>query len=131
MLRTMLLSPLVVIVAAAAGAGVCRAVGINPHFHELLIACGLAGLAATLGVFPILRLSHPSAAIGFQAAFLGSLLHLLLCLVGASAIILLRHPADAFVYWMLVLYWLTLFGMCWVFVSRLRAPAGPVGTLSH
>ena len=131
MLRTMLLSPVVVIVAAAAGAGVCRALGIDPHVHELLIACGLTALAELLGVFPIVRLSHPSPATGFQAAFLGSVIHLALCLAGAFTIILLRRPSDAFVYWMLVLYWLTLSGMCGVFVSRLRTPAGPVGTLSH
>jgi len=127
----MLLNPLVVIVAVAAGAGVCRALGLNPHLHELLIAGGLTGLASTLGLFPLYRLSQPSPASGFQAAFLGSILHLVLCLGGACAIISLLHTSTAFVYWMLVLYWLTLFGMCGVFVSQLRTPARPMETLSH
>lgn len=127
----MLLSPLVVIVAAATGAGVCRAVGVNPHSHELLMAATLATLAAMLGITPILRLSHPGHASRFQAAFLGSILHLAVSLAGACAIILLLRPADAFVYWMLALYWITLFATSGVFVSRLRTPAGTMESLSH
>jgi hypothetical protein len=129
--RSMLLNPLIVMVAAAAGTEVCRAIGVNPHVHELLIAGGLCLLASTLGVLPIVRITQPTPASEFQAAFLGSILHMVLCLGGACAVIWLLHTSTAFVYWMIALYWLTLFGMCGIFVSRLRMPARPAGTLSQ
>jgi hypothetical protein len=127
----MLLSPSVILVAAVAGTTICRATGVDPHLHELLLACGLALLASAAGVSPILCLPHAAPASRFQAALLGSILHLLICLVGGCSVVFLRHPTDAFVYWMLILYWLTLSTMCVVFVSRLRTPVRSLETPSH
>jgi hypothetical protein len=130
-LRSMLVSPLLVVFAAVAGGMICRANGINPHPHEAWLAAIVALLASSAGVFPIIWFSKPTRASGFQAALLGSVLHLAICLGGAGVILVMRRPPDAFVYWMLVLYWLTLFAMCGVFIGRLRSPARPVETLSH
>ena len=49
----------------------------------------------------------------------------------AMCVICTHAPIRPFVYWMLVLYWLTLFAMCGVFISRLRTPARPMETLPH
>jgi hypothetical protein len=128
----MLINPVMVIASAAVGVGVCRAASVNPHVPEMLVACGICLLAAAMGMIPIARQpKEASAAALFQSAFLGSVLHLAGAVAFAALVLFWRKPGTPFIYWLLVMYWLTLIGLCAVFVKRLRTPAKPVGTVSN
>jgi len=125
----MLINPVVVVVAAATGIAVCRAAGTNPHIPEMLVASGICLLAAALATIPILRQpADATHAALFQSAFLGSVIHLALAIAFAAVILFWRKPGSAFIYWLLAMYWLTLTGLCAVFVKRMRVPAKPLGT---
>jgi len=129
LLRTTLINPALVVLAAATGIFVCRAVGANPHIPEMLIAGGICLLSAALAMIPILRQpAHATHAGLFQSAFLGSVIHLALCIALAAIILFWRKPGSAFIYWLLAMYWLTLIGLCTAFVKRLRVAAKPLGT---
>ena len=131
LLWAMLLNPLIVLVSAAIGFAVCRAAGINPHAPQMLIASGVCMFAAEMGMIPVLRQRNRSAAALFQAAFLGSVIHLGLAAVLAVIIIMGLKPGTSFVYWLLAMYWLTLAGLCMLFVKSIRAHAGPMRTTSN
>jgi hypothetical protein len=131
LLWAMLLNPLIVLVSAAIGFAVCRAAGINPHPPQMLIASGVCMFAAEMGMIPLLRQRNQSAAALFQAAFLGSVIHLALAAVLAVVVILGLKPGNSFVFWLLAMYWLTLASLCVLFVKTIRAQAGPMRTTSN
>jgi len=127
--RTMLINPVLVVLAAATGVAVCRGAGANPHIPEMLVASGICLAATALAMIPIQKLpADANHAALFQAAFLGSVIHMGLCIALGAVILFWRKPGSAFIYWLLAMYWLTLIGLCVTFVKRLRVPAKPMGT---
>ena len=120
MLFVLLLNPAVVTLAAVSGAIVCRALGVDPHPKQLLMAACVCLLAAEAGVVPLVRQRKSDPALLFQAGFAGTVLHLAMAvLLGATALFWLK-PGSAFVYWLLVMYWTTLLTLCVLIVKRLR-----------
>jgi hypothetical protein len=123
-LKMVMLNVAVVLGAGLAGAGICRAVGVDPHGRDVALAAAIALVAACAGAAPIAFRRGVAADIGgiFQACFLGTVLHLATAVVLTVVVLLTLRPGNAFVYWMLVMYWLTLGGLCAIFVRTLRKP---------
>jgi hypothetical protein len=126
----LLVIPVVMILATAVSVAACRTAGINPHVHDLMTAAGICLIAAEVGIIPLLRIRHRVAIALFQAAFLGTVLHLTLEVLLGGIVLFWLKPSSAFIYWLLASYWLTLLGLCAVFVRALRATANPNGTPS-
>ena len=57
----------------------------------------------------------------FQAGFAGTVIHLMLAALLAAVVMFGWKTGNAFAYWLLGMYWLSLLGLCWVIVKRLRA----------
>src|SRR5438477_9481186 len=104
----MLVNPVVVLVAAAAGFVACRALGADPHAGAMLLACGICLLAAESAMVPALLNRNTTTAALVQGTFLGTVLHLAVAGILGLAAILVLKPGAGFVYWLLALYWLTL-----------------------
>ena len=130
MLRALLINPLIVFGSAAVGFVACRLAHLNPHVPQMLIASGICLFAAEMGLLPLLRHRNAPPATTFQAAFIGSVLHLGVTAVLAIVVMLSLKPGTSFVFWLLAMYWLTLIGLCTLFVKKLRTPVRPMGTAS-
>ncbi len=102
----------------------CRIFGANPHAAELLTAAGVCLISVEVGVLPLAlrRKATPDAL--FQAGFLGTVLHLLLAAALAAVVMFGFNTSNAFAYWMLGMYWMSLLGLCWVIAGRMRRPDG-------
>ena len=58
----------------------------------------------------------------FQSVWIGSVLHMAIAAVLGILGILLLKLSTPFVVWLLVMYWITLIGLCVAFVKTLRSP---------
>ena len=117
-----LVNPVLLIVASLAGVGVARLAGFSPHLHELVLAVITALVASEISLIPHLLKIENTPAATFQAAFLGTVLHLALFLVQGVVIVLTIKPGSAFIWWLMPLYWVTLIGLCSIFIRTMRAP---------
>ncbi len=110
-MKTLLLIPLVVGVALAAAAGLCRLAGLAPHERDLIAAAIVAVIAAEAAMLPafLLRRSDEPV-VRAQAALGGTVLHLVLTIMLASAIMIARvvEPNAPFAYWLVGAYWMSL-----------------------
>ena len=131
MLRAMVINPVILILAAAAGLVACRIAGVDPHVRAMLMAAGVCGIASEVSVLPFALNVDPSAAAVFQQSFLGTVLHLALCAAAGVAVVFLAAPGAAFVYWLLAMYWVTLIGLCSVFIGALRKTSKPAPTATN
>ena len=118
-MKTLLLIPLAVSIAMAAAAGLCRWAGLPPHMPDLLAAAVVAVITAELAVLPafVLRKSEPVKLA--QAALGGTVLHLLLTIFLAAAVMVARGVdlAKPFVYWLIGAYWLSLALLVWAIIG--------------
>ncbi len=123
-MRYLALNPMLIALTAALGLAGCRAAGANAHVREMLVAGGICLLAAELAALPAL-LQHKSAPQQsiFQAALIGTVVHLGVILALSIAALLLARLAPAFVWWLLPMYWITLIGLCTAFTLLMRTPA--------
>lgn len=121
MLRATVIHPVLLLLAAAAGFAVCKLAGIDPYVRAMLLAAGVAVIASEVAVVPFVLNHDPSPAAVFQQSFLGTILHLSLCAGAGIAVMFILKPGAPFVYWLLAMYWVTLVGLCTVFIRALRA----------
>ena len=121
MLFTLLLNPGIIALAAGLAIFVCRSLGADPHLKEMLTAAGVCLISAEVGVLPLVRKQRASPDVLFQAGFAGTILHLVLAAVMGAVVMFGFKASDAFAYWLLGMYWVSLMGLCWVIVKRLRA----------
>ena len=99
----------------------CRLGGVDPHPGELLAAVIVCLVSVEAAVLPLVRYRGAEPQTLFQIGFAGTVVHLVLAaLLGAAAIFGLR-TSNAFAYWLLGLYWLSLLGLCWAIVKRTQA----------
>jgi hypothetical protein len=127
-MKTLILIPLAVASALAIAAELCRMAGLPPHGRDLLAAAVVAVIAAELALLPawIFRRGEPVRAA--QAALGGTVLHMLLTIMLAAAIMVARvvEPTAPFVYWLTGAYWLSLAGLVWGLIALApgRQPKG-------
>src|ERR1700730_10473190 len=122
LLGTMLINPLLLALATSVAFGVGRVSGVNPQPFPIFAAAGIGFVAAELAVLPIVLNKGKSPSDVFLKAFFGTVLHLGISVaLGAGAIFGLKL-GNTFVYWLLGAYWITLLGLCMVFVRLLRSP---------
>lgn len=122
MLRTMLIHPVLIAAATVLVLIVGRMSGHNPSAVSIVAAAAIALVASELAVVPLLLNKSKNPADVFLRAFFGTILHLVLSVIlGALAIFGLKL-GGIFVYWLLGAYWITLIGLCIVFVRVLRTP---------
>src|SRR6186997_216979 len=108
-MRSMLSVPIAVIVFAASGFAVCKAVGANAHTSDLIAASLTCLVAGELANVPLLLARGGTTASITQAALIGSVIHLFVCIVVAAAAVLLKlHVGPAYLFWLLGFYWVTL-----------------------
>jgi hypothetical protein len=119
--RNILISFGFVIAAAALCAGICRALGCDPHLTDLTLAAGVCLLESIAGLAPISFAGGASLAGTFQAALVGSVLHMVSALIFAFVAVMGLRRGNAFVYWMLAFYMLTLGELVVIFVTHMRA----------
>lgn len=120
MLFILLLNPAIIALSVGLGLLVCRIFGANPHAGELFIAAGVCLISVEVAVLPLARRRNGKPDALFQAGFLGTVLHLLLAAALAGVVLFGFNTSNAFAYWMLALYWMSLMGLCWVIARQMR-----------
>ena len=118
----MLIHPVVLAVAALVALVVGRASGLNPNPVSILAAAGIVVVATELALLPVVLNKSKKPADVFFKAFIGTVLHLGLSVILGAVGILGFKLGSVFVYWLLGAYWITLIGLCMVFVRLLRSP---------
>jgi hypothetical protein len=131
LLGVALINPVLIIVAGLAGVGVAHVVGFNPHTHELMLAAIAALLASEAALLPHMLRKEASPVAAFQASLYGTIIHLLLFLIQGAGIVLLLKPNMAFIWWLMPMYWVTLVGVCSVFIRAVRSPAESTKTATN
>ncbi|HUB24403.1 MAG TPA: hypothetical protein VL992_03160 [Tepidisphaeraceae bacterium] len=114
-MKTLILIPIVVASALAAAAGLCRLAGVPLHGRDLLLAAGVAVVAAEAGMIPAILLRRSDPELRAQAALGGTVVHMLLTILIATAVMVARvvEPATPFVVWLTGAYWLSLGLLVW------------------
>ena len=123
MLRATIIPPVLVIATAVFGVVACRVLGVDPHLRTLLGASAVCLAVAELSIVPSLLTTETGPAAAFQAAFLGTVIHLGLVAAAAGAVVFTLKPDTSFVYWVLLMYWVTLIGLCVGFIRSVRSSA--------
>ncbi len=100
------------------------------HGHDEAISAVIGMTAVLAGIMPV-RVAADRTAVGlFQSAWIGSILHLTVFLALGAAVIFSLKPPTAFVMWLLLMYWLTLAGLCITFVRAMRTVVPQNGKLA-
>src|SRR5437773_2813235 len=101
-MRALLLVPLSLLLACAGGFTVCLVLGIAPHERELLAAGLTCLLAGELAVIPIILTRGASQLAVVQAALIGTVVHLFVCVLAATVLTFARVvAAHSYLCWML------------------------------
>jgi len=118
-MKTLFLIPSVVGAVLAAAAGICRMVGLAPHERDLIAAAVIVVIAAEAAMVPAWLARRTEPATRAQVALGGTVLHLLLTIMLAAAIMVSRvvEPNGSFALWLTGAYWLSLGMLVWGLVS--------------
>jgi hypothetical protein len=121
--KSVLLIPIAVLLAAALGLALLKAAGKPLHTRELAAAAIVSLLAAEAALLPAaLNRGAPKSAMA-QAALIGTVIHMFLALALAGVLwtLDLVGHRPAFLYWLLFLYWTSLAAAAAALVMFLRA----------
>jgi len=120
--------PLAVLLAAAAGVAVSRAMGWALHAGELTAAAGVALVAGEAALIPMLLARHSTQAAVAQAALIATMIHLFAFVVAMAVILFGKIGlSPAFSYWLIAMYFATLIALVSALVRQMKtAPAAPV-----
>ena len=98
-----------VLTIAAIAALVLRQLKGDPHLRDLSILTAMTLFSATLSMIPLLLMRGRSAVAVFQAAFGGTVLHLLVMLgLGAAVQMMKWVDRSIFLFLLLAFYWFSL-----------------------
>src|SRR3712207_4172298 len=98
MSRVMLLNPLLVLLAAAGGYGVCVAMGWPAHVKEMVIAAVGFAVASGLALTPLMLHHDRSTAGVAQASLVATMLHLMAGMFFATLVTFALKPHGSFLY---------------------------------
>ena len=132
MLRPFLVNPLLILVAATTGTLLCRLSGTNWHPRDLIAAAGIGLIAAEVAIAMAVARRGADTAQTAMTALIALALQMLLSIALAAVAMFSHQVGRAFVWWMLVMFWVTLLGVSAVLVRLVRnaaaSPATPSGT---
>ena len=114
---------LAVLLVAAAGCGGAKALGRDPHVTEMLLAAAGATAGSLGALVPLWMARGASQASVAQAALLATVLHMVIALAAAAAVVFTLNPDAAFLYWAAGFYWSTLVAVASAAVRSVRAAA--------
>jgi hypothetical protein len=109
-MRTLLIIPIAIALAVGIGYAICAAMHVNPHVREMMFAAVVCLIASVGAMIPIIRTRGASQASVVQSALVGTMIHLFVCCGLGGALIITKAfgLTNAFAYWLLGLYWVTL-----------------------
>jgi hypothetical protein len=109
-MKALLVSPVVTLTAVGSLALALSAAGVHVRPAEPLAAGVISALAAMLGMLPLSLRRRADVADAWIAALAGTVIHLLVIVIGAGALLLSGVVAmrGAFPYWMIGGYWISL-----------------------
>lgn len=121
-MKSLIIIPLLQVVAGSAGYGTALLAGWNPHMAELLTAGIICLLSSSAAILPLLVLRSASQVTVVQAGLAGTVAHLVLTLVLAGVAWLIGQvdSTEAFLTWLLVFYWVSLIGLAGVMIGAIR-----------
>jgi hypothetical protein len=124
-MRPLLLNLIAIVLAAAGGYGLCAALGWDPHFNEMLLAGVGTLIASELATLPAMLWKARDAGAASQAGLVGTVVHLMLGIGFAGAVMITRKPHIAFAYWVMLFYWVTLVTVVVSMVKGVQAASRP------
>jgi hypothetical protein len=129
-LKIIFIHPVVVVVVCAAGLGMCRALGVPLHVHQMLIAGGICLTGAELAMIPVFVVRGKPADNAVQGALVSTVIHLgVTAGVGMAVLKMdqpqMHHQSQAFAYWLCALYWTTLAAVCRVLMQVVKSAPVP------
>jgi hypothetical protein len=111
----------VVAITIALGAALCVGVGGGLNARAMLVAAGVAIVAGGLAQMPLRLARGAGPAAMAQAALVGSLVHLLVCIGTMIVVVIGKLPVGTgFVYWLGALYFVTLIVLTSVFAKAMK-----------
>ena len=127
-MRTLIIIPIAIAVTIGIGYAICGATNVNPHVREMLFAATVCLVASELAMIPIVLTRGASQASVAQAALVGTMIHLFACCgIGGGLIVTKAFGlTNAFAYWLLALYWVTLIVVVVGLIGAVKA--APVAT---
>lgn len=121
MIRTLVLAPLVVLLAGAGGVAACRWAGVGVDLRAALAAAATSLVVCELASAPVMLARRSAQAIVAQAGLVGTVIHLFGHVVVAAVVILGKLPlGQSFIYWLMAFYWVTLIAMAAAFAVAVR-----------
>jgi hypothetical protein len=114
---------LAVLLVAAAGSGGAKALGRDPHVREMLLAATGAIVGSLGALVPLGMARGASQASAAQAALLATVMHMVIALASAAAVVFTLNPDAAFLYWTAGFYWSTLVAVASAAIRSVRAAA--------
>jgi len=129
--RTLLIIPVAIALALAAGFAIGGAMSAHVPTREMIAAAIICLIASELAFVPIVLKRGDTQAEIAQAALTGTIIHLFgSCLLGGGLIMTKAFGlGPAFVYWLLGLYWLTLIVLVFGLIGAIKAaPIAAVGS---
>lgn len=124
-MRILLPIPLVIAVAVATGLLVFAALDVSAHPREMVLAALICTLAGEVALIPLLLTRGAAQPAVAQAGLVGTVVHLFTsaALGGAAMLVKPLRLDQAYVYWLLALYWISLIVLVTLLVRAVKAAA--------
>ena len=120
-MRAFVLLPLMIVITAAGGWVICRALGIDPRARDMTIAGAICLLAGAASVVPLVLTRGASQVAVVQASLVGTMIHLFGMVALALAVVSLRLAGTgSFLYWLMAFYFATLPALVAALVPMIR-----------
>ncbi len=120
-MRGTLYNLLAIALTAACGVAICLSLGRDPHARELTFAAVSALAAAQLALVPLMLTRRANQMAAAQAALVATMVHMMSAATFAAIVVLGKLPlGQAFMYWLLAFYWMTLIGLVATVARHIR-----------
>jgi hypothetical protein len=107
-MRALLLAPLAVAVVAAGGVALMSGTGRASHAPAMVNAAGTCLIATALAALPLFMTRRSTQYAAAQAGLVATMLHLFVTIGTAAGMMLAGRLSQAFLYWLIPLYFATL-----------------------
>ena len=107
-MRSLLSTPIVLLLGGAIGYAICTVAGWRPHLHDAAFAVAIAMVATAAAVIPLFLARRSDQNALAQAGLVALMVHLFTATALAGGMILIAKPPMAFTYWLFAFYWMTL-----------------------
>ena len=112
-------------IAAAAGYGVCRAAGWDPHLRELCVVVVVSLVAGLLAMVPAILARTLGISAVSQSGLLGTIVHMFLTILLSAVawvakLVIAQKP---YLFWLLAFYWVSLVAVVIALASVVRQVA--------